>query len=60
MEAFDVIEHVGASVDQCQIATAMDALTLELAEEAFGCCVVTAMTDVAHAADDAVVSSPAQ
>ena len=33
----------------------MDSLTLEFAEEALGGCIITAMTDFAHAANDLMI-----
>jgi len=55
VEAFDVVENVGLGVDDRQISTPMNTFALEHAEEAFRGRVVAAMSDLAHAADDAVV-----
>ena len=54
MEAFYVVKHIGPGVGPGDVAPAVDAFTLEQAEEALSGCVVRATPDAAHGADDVV------
>jgi hypothetical protein len=59
VEAFDAIENVRARVAQGHVVLAVDPFALDHAEEAFGRCVVGAVTDRTHAAADVVVGEQA-
>lgn len=50
----DVIEHIAACVVSGQIDPAFDPLAFQELEEAFGHCIIVAVTTPAHAANDVV------
>jgi hypothetical protein len=56
VEPLDVIENIGPGFWRHQSAPPIGPLTFELAEEAFRHSIVAAVTHIAHAADDAVIS----
>ena len=56
MKALDIVEDIGSGFGQGLVATAVHTLSLEQAEEAFGCGIVAAVADRTHAADQVVAA----
>ena len=54
VEAFYVVKHISPGVGPGDVPPAVDAFTLEQAEEALSGCVVRATPDTAHRANDIV------